>query len=169
MISKFFIEHPIFANVIALVTVIVGGVFLYGLPVAQYPEIVPPTIQVSTRYPGASAEVVASTIGVPLEQSINGVENSIYMSSTSSSDGTYALTITFDVGTDLDTSLALVQNLANTALADYDTSKKFRIRMMTGDHGLAEGNTCLPLVIGKGSSAPIEQTPLTHGDVHVKW
>ena len=117
MISKFFIEHPIFANVIALVTVIVGGVFLYGLPVAQYPEIVPPTIQVSARYPGASAEVVAATIGVPLEQSINGVENSIYMSSTSSSDGSYTLTITFDVGTDLDTSLALVQNLANSALS----------------------------------------------------
>ena len=117
MISKFFIEHPIFANVIALVTLIVGGVFLYGLPVAQYPEIVPPTIQVSTRYPGASAEVVAATIGVPLEQAINGVENSIYMSSTSSSDGSYTLTITFDVGTDLDTSLALVQNLANSALS----------------------------------------------------
>jgi len=117
VISKFFIEHPIFANVIALVTVIVGGVFLYGLPVAQYPEIVPPTIQVSTRYPGASAEVVAATIGVPMEQAINGVENSIYMSSTSASDGTYALTITFEVGTDLDTSLALVQNRVNTALS----------------------------------------------------
>jgi hydrophobic/amphiphilic exporter-1 (mainly G- bacteria), HAE1 family len=117
VISKFFIEHPIFANVIALVTVIVGGVFLYGLPVAQYPEIVPPTIQVSTRYPGASAEVVAATIGVPMEQAINGVENSIYMSSTSASDGSYALTITFEVGTDLDTSLALVQNRVNTALA----------------------------------------------------
>ena len=117
MISKFFIEHPIFANVIAFITVIIGGVFLYGLPVAQYPEIVPPTIQVSTRYPGASAEVVAATIGVPLEQAINGVENSIYMSSTSASDGSYTLTITFDVGTDLDTSLALVQNFANTALS----------------------------------------------------
>ena len=91
--------------------------FLYGLPVAQYPEIVPPTIQVSTRYPGASAEVVAATIGVPLEQSINGVENSIYMSSTSASDGSYTLTITFEVGTDLDTSLALVQNRVNTALS----------------------------------------------------
>ena len=91
--------------------------FLYGLPVAQYPEIVPPTIQVSTRYPGASAEVVAATIGVPIEQAINGVENSIYMSSTSASDGSYALTITFDVGTDLDTSLALVQNRVNSALA----------------------------------------------------
>src|SRR5262249_30953169 len=117
MISEFFIERPIFANVIALITIIIGGVFFYRLPVAQYPEIVPPTIQVTTRYPGASAEVVAATIGVPLEQAINGVEGSIYMSSVSASDGSYALTVTFDVGTDLDTSLALVQNLANSALA----------------------------------------------------
>src|SRR5262245_55186233 len=117
MISEFFIERPIFANVIALITVIIGAVFFYRLPVAQYPEIVPPTIQVTTRYPGASAEVVAATIGVPLEQAINGVEGSIYMSSVSGSDGSYALPVTFDVGTNLDTSLALVQNLANSALA----------------------------------------------------
>ena len=117
MISAFFIERPIFANVIALVTVIIGALCLYILPVAQYPEIVPPTIQVTSRYPGASAEVVAATIGVPLEQAINGVEGSIYMSSVSSSDGSYTLTVTFDVGTDLDTSLALVQNLANTAVS----------------------------------------------------
>src|SRR5437667_2295633 len=117
MISKFFTERPFFANVIALVTILIGAVCLYVLPVAQYPEIVPPTIQVTTRYPGASAEVVASTIGVPIEQAINGVEGSIYMSSTSASDGSYTLTITFEVGTDLDTSLALVQNRVNTALA----------------------------------------------------
>ncbi len=117
MISKFFIERPIFANVIAFITIILGAVALYRLPVAQYPHIVPPTIQVSTRYPGASAEVVAATIGVPLEQAINGVEGSIYMSSVSSSDGSYTLTVTFDVGTDLNTSLALVQNSANSALA----------------------------------------------------
>ena len=101
MISRFFIERPIFANVIALVTIIIGLIFLYQLPVAQYPQIVPPTIQVSTRYPGASAEVVAATIAVPIEQAVNGVEGSIYMSSTSGSDGSYALTITFNVGTDL--------------------------------------------------------------------
>ena len=117
MISQFFIERPIFANVIAFVTIIIGLVCLYKLPVAQYPQIVPPTIQVTTRYPGASAEVVAATIGVPIEQAVNGVENSIYMSSTSGSDGSYSLTITFDVGTDLNTSLALVQNLVNSALA----------------------------------------------------
>jgi hydrophobic/amphiphilic exporter-1 (mainly G- bacteria), HAE1 family len=117
MISAFFIEHPIFANVIAFITVIIGAVCLYILPVAQYPEIVPPTIQVSSFYPGASAEVVAATVGVPLEQAINGVEGSIYMSSVSASDGSYTLTVTFDVGTELDASLALVQNLANSALS----------------------------------------------------
>jgi HAE1 family hydrophobic/amphiphilic exporter-1 len=117
MISRFFIERPIFANVIALVTIIIGLVFLYQLPVAQYPQIVPPTIQVTTRYPGASAAVIADTIGVPIEQAVNGVEGSIYMSSTSGSDGSYALTITFNVGTNLNTSIALVQNLVNSALA----------------------------------------------------
>ena len=86
----------------------------YNLPVAQYPQIVPPTIQVTTRYPGASAQVVAETIGVPIEQAVNGVEGAIYMSSTSGSDGTYTLTITFDVGTNLNASLALVQNLVNS-------------------------------------------------------
>jgi HAE1 family hydrophobic/amphiphilic exporter-1 len=117
VISAFFIERPIFANVIALVTILIGAVCLYVLPVAQYPEIVPPTIQVTTRYPGASAEVVASTVGVPIEQAINGVEGSIYMSSASASDGTYTLTVTFDVGTDLDTALSLVQNASNSALS----------------------------------------------------
>ncbi len=117
MISKFFIERPILANVIAVVTMIIGVVSFYRLPVEQYPPITPPTIQVTTRYPGASAAVIAQTIGIPLEQAVNGVEGSIYMSSASSSDGSYTLTITFDVGTDLDKSLALVQNLVNTALA----------------------------------------------------
>jgi HAE1 family hydrophobic/amphiphilic exporter-1 len=117
MISRFFIERPIFANVIAFVTVIIGLLCLARLPVAQYPQVVPPTIQVSARYPGASADVVAATVGVPLEQAVNGVENALYMSSTSSNDGSYTLTVTFDVGTDLDTSLALVQNQVNSALA----------------------------------------------------
>ncbi len=117
MISKFFIERPIFANVIAFVTIIIGMVCFYNLPVAQYPAIVPPTIQVTTRYPGASAEVVAATVGVPIEQAVNGVEGSLYLSSTSSSDGSYALTITFDVGTNLNTSVALVQSLVSNAVS----------------------------------------------------
>jgi HAE1 family hydrophobic/amphiphilic exporter-1 len=115
--SKFFIEHPIFANVIAIITVIIGAVSAYNLPVAQYPEITPPTIQVRTSYPGASAEVVAKTIGIPIEQAVNGVENAIYMSSTSGSDGSYTLTISFKVGSNLNTALSLVQNYVNVALA----------------------------------------------------
>src|SRR5512137_1651861 len=122
MVSKFFIERPILANVLAIITLILGAVSYYGLPEEQYPPITPPTIQVTARYPGASAEVVAETIGVPIEQAVNGVEGSIYMSSTSSSDGSYTLTITFDVGTDLNTSVALVQNQVNTALAQLPGS-----------------------------------------------
>jgi HAE1 family hydrophobic/amphiphilic exporter-1 len=121
MISKFFIERPIFANVIAFITVILGMVCFYVLPVSQYPPIVPPTIQVTTRYPGASAEIVAETVGIPIEQAVNGVEGAIYMSSTSASDGSYTLTVTFDVGSDLNTSLALVQNYVNSALAQLPT------------------------------------------------
>lgn len=121
MFSKFFIERPIFANVIAFVTIIIGLVALYRLPVAQYPQIVPPTIQVSAKYPGASAQVVAESVGIPIEQAVNGVENSIYMSSASGSDGSYSLTITFNVGTDLNASLALTQNLVNSAVSQLPT------------------------------------------------
>ena len=115
--SKFFIERPILANVIAIVTIVLGLVCLINLPVAQYPEIVPPTIRVSTSYPGASADMIATTVGIPLEQGVNGVEGSIYMQSTSGSDGSYALTITFAVGTDLNAAIALVQNAVNGALS----------------------------------------------------
>ena len=122
MISTFFIEHPIFANVIAIVTIVIGVVCLYQLPVAQYPQIVPPTIQVTTTYPGASADIIANTVGIPIEQAVNGVKNSIYMSSTSSSSGNYTLTVTFAVGTDLDTSLALVQNYVNGVMAQLPST-----------------------------------------------
>jgi HAE1 family hydrophobic/amphiphilic exporter-1 len=115
--SKFFIEHPIFANVIGIVLVILGLFAYRSLPVSQYPEIVPPTIQITTSYPGGSAKIVAETVGIPLEQAVNGVENSIYLSSTSAYDGSYTLTVTFNVGTDLNTSLSLVQNAVNGAIA----------------------------------------------------
>jgi len=117
MISTFFINRPIFANVIAIIIIILGAVCLYTLPISQYPNIVPPTIQVTTSYPGASADIIAKTVGIPIEQAVNGVKNSIYMSSTSGSDGSYILTVTFAVGTDLDTSLALVQNYVNGVMA----------------------------------------------------
>ncbi len=115
--SKFFIEHPIFANVIAIITMIIGAVCIINLPIAQYPEITPPTIQVTTSYPGASAETVAKTIGIPIEQAVNGVEGAMYMSSTSGSDGSYTLTISFNVGSNQNTALSLVQNYVNSALA----------------------------------------------------
>jgi HAE1 family hydrophobic/amphiphilic exporter-1 len=116
-VSKFFIERPILANVIAIITIVLGLVCLLELPVAEYPDIVPPTIRVTTSYPGASADVVATTVGIPLEQGVNGVEGSLYMQSTSGSDGSYALTVTFAVGTDLNSAIALVQNAVNGALS----------------------------------------------------
>ena len=114
--SRFFIERPVLANVIAIITILLGAVCLYELPVAQYPQIVPPTIQVSATYAGASAETLATSVAIPIEQAVNGVEGSIYMQLTSGSDGSYTLTITFNIGTDLNTSLALVQNAVNSAL-----------------------------------------------------
>ncbi|MGH7790288.1 MAG: efflux RND transporter permease subunit [Candidatus Binatia bacterium] len=110
MISRFFIDRPIFANVIAIVTIVFGLVSLSALPVEQYPTITPPTVQVTTTYPGANAQVVADTVGAPIEQQVNGVEHMLYMSSVSASDGSYRLTVTFDVGTNLDIAQVLVQN-----------------------------------------------------------
>jgi HAE1 family hydrophobic/amphiphilic exporter-1 len=115
MLSKFFIERPIFASVISIVIVIAGVVSFGALPVAQYPEITPPTVSVSANYPGANAQVVAETVAAPIEQQVNGVENMIYMSSTSASDGSYNLTVSFEVGTDLDMAQVLVQNRVSLA------------------------------------------------------
>ena len=116
MFSKFFIERPIFATVIALLIVVAGLVTLNKLPVAQYPEITPPTVQVNAVYPGANAETVAQTVGIPIEQQVNGVEGMMYMSSTSSASGMYALTVTFGVGTDIDMATVMVQNRVSVAL-----------------------------------------------------
>ena len=116
MISRFFIERPILANVIAILIVILGAVAVLGLPVAQYPEITPPTVQVTATYPGASARVVADTIALPIEQQVNGVQDMLYMQSTSASDGTYKLVVTFKVGTDLDMAQVLVQNRVASAV-----------------------------------------------------
>ena len=107
---KFFINRPIFAAVVALVIILAGSICLSILPIAQYPDITPPTVQVSATYPGADAETVAKTVGTPIEQQVNGVEGMIYMNSTSASSGAYTLTITFEVGTDIDIATILVQN-----------------------------------------------------------
>ena len=114
-ISRFFIERPIFAAVVSLVITIIGGIGYFGLGVTQLPEIIPPTITVSASFPGASAQTVADTVAAPIEQEINGVEGMIYMASQSTSDGNLSLTVTFDVGTDIDKAQVLVQNRVSAA------------------------------------------------------
>src|SRR5262245_13580495 len=114
-LSHFFIDRPIFATVLSLFVIIVGAAAYFTLPVAQYPEIAPPTIVVTANYPGASAEVVSDTVSTPLEQEINGVENMLYMNSQATADGNLQLTITFALGTDLDISQVLVQNRVSIA------------------------------------------------------
>jgi hydrophobic/amphiphilic exporter-1 (mainly G- bacteria), HAE1 family len=110
MLSKFFIERPIFANVLAIVTMLIGAVFIFVLPIEQYPQITPPTVSVTTNYPGADSQTLADTVASPIEQEVNGVEKMLYMSSTCASDGSYNLTVTFEVGTNLDMAQVLVQN-----------------------------------------------------------
>lgn len=123
MFSKFFIDRPIFATVLAIIMVLVGLVTVKTLPVAQFPDITPPTVMVNAAYPGADAETVAKVIGQPIEEQINGVENMMYMSS-NSSDGSYSLTITFENGTNLDEAAVKVQNRISLAEATLPTSVK---------------------------------------------
>ena len=116
-ISRFFINRPVLSNVIALVVVLIGLVALMNLPSAQYPNVVPPTIQVTTRYPGASARTLVDSVALPIEHNVNGVEDMIYMQSTSADDGTYTLAVTFAIGTDADKAQILVQNQVSAAIA----------------------------------------------------
>ena len=119
--SRFFINRPIFASVISIVIIIAGAVSQSTLPISKFPEITPPTVQVTAFYPGANAQVVAETVAAPIEQEVNGVENMIYMSSVSADDGSYTLTVTFEIGVDMDMATVLVQNrvaIANPKLPE---------------------------------------------------
>ena len=116
MFARFFIDRPIFAWVVSLVILLVGGVAAFSLPIEMYPNITPPTVQVTASYPGANAQVVANTVAAPIEQQVNGVERMLYMSSQSTNDGNYTLTVTFEIGTDVNIAQVLVQNRVALAL-----------------------------------------------------
>jgi multidrug efflux pump len=136
MISRFFIDRPIFATVLSVVITLIGGIALLYLPVAQYPRITPPGVVVSISYPGASAQVVADTVAAPIEQQVNGVEGMLYMSSQMGNDGTYSLSVTFDIGVDLKTALVMVQNrvaLAMPQLPSQVQNQGITIRKKTPD------------------------------------
>ena len=116
MISRFFVDRPIFATVISLVIMLAGGVAVFTLPVAQYPDVTPPCVQVTAFYPGANATTVRDTVAAPIEEQVSGVEGMMYMSSRCTNDGTYTLTVTFKLGTDADMAQVLVQNRVSLAL-----------------------------------------------------
>lgn len=136
MISRFFIDRPIFATVLSIVITLIGGIALFYLPVAQYPRITPPGVSISISYPGASSQVVADTVAAPIEQQVNGVPGMLYMSSQMGNDGTYSLTVTFDIGVDLKTALVMVQNRVTLAMPQLPTevqNQGITIRKKTPD------------------------------------
>ena len=115
MFSRIFIERPRFAMVISIVLTLAGVISIFSLPISLYPEITPPMVTVSANYPGASAEVLAKTVGIPIEQEVNGVEDMLYMDSSSQNDGSYSLSVSFEVGTDPDMAQVKVQNRVQQA------------------------------------------------------
>ncbi|HEX4414506.1 MAG TPA: efflux RND transporter permease subunit [Lacipirellulaceae bacterium] len=121
MISRFFINRPIFASVVSIVITLIGGIALFTLPIAQYPRITPPGVSITINYPGASARVVADTVAAPIEQQVNGVPGMLYMSSQMGNDGAYTLTVTFDTDVDLNTAVVMVQNRVTLAMPQLPT------------------------------------------------
>src|ERR1700756_265860 len=116
MLARFFIDRPVLAWVISIIIILLGAIAAGFLPIAEYPEVTPPTVRVTATYPGASAQVVADTVAAPIEQQVVGVENMLYMSSASNNDGSYTLDVTFALGTDVNTAQVLVQNRVAIAL-----------------------------------------------------
>ena len=114
--SRFFIERPVFASVLAIIITLAGLVASRALPIAQYPEIAPPTVSITAAYPGASAETLAKTVAAPIEEQLSGVENMIYFSSTAAADGVVSITATFEVGTDVDKAVFQLNNRVQLAL-----------------------------------------------------
>src|SRR3954468_22291099 len=114
--ARFFIERPIFASVLAIIITLSGLIAGFSLPVAQYPEISPPTVTISTQYPGASAETIAATVAAPIEEQLSGAEGMIYFQSSAAADGTLTITATFEVGTDIDRATFQLNNRVNIAL-----------------------------------------------------
>ncbi|MFC3690614.1 efflux RND transporter permease subunit [Chenggangzhangella methanolivorans] len=122
MFAKFFIERPVLANVIALLTILIGAIAFLKLPVAQYPDVTPPTVQVTARYPGASAKTLVDTVALPIERQVNGAPGMLYMQSTNASDGAYTLTVTFEIGTDADKAETLVKSRVDAATAQLPSA-----------------------------------------------
>src|SRR5437773_7030973 len=136
MLARFFIDRPVLAWVISVVIILLGVIAAALLPIAEYPEITPPTVRVTANFPGANGKVVADTVAAPIEQQVNGVENMLYMSSQSSNDGSYSLDVTFQIGTDLNIAQVLVQNrvaIAQPALPDVVKSIGVTVKKRSPD------------------------------------
>lgn len=158
MLSKFFIERPIFATVVAILMILAGLLTVKKLPVAQFPDITPPTVMVSATYPGADAKTVAETIGVPIEEEVNGLEGMMYMSSSSSSDGSYSLTVTFEIGTPIDMAMVKVQNRVSLA----ETQLPAAVKEQGVDVRASSSNQILFIAIEGDEEHPYDALYLTN-------
>jgi len=151
--AHFFIDRPIFAFVISIVITLIGGIALMTLPVAEFPTIAPPTISISTVYPGANAKTVSETVATPIEQQVNGVEDMLYMQSQSGNDGSMSLTVTFETGTDLDNAQVLVQN--RVAIATPSLPEEVRRNGVTTRKRSPDITLIIHLISPDGSLDPL--------------